>query len=359
MSHYEERLAADKDQIRQRVAAVGGRVEHAVREAVEALLERDHARCYGIALGDLPINREVRAIDGRCHAFVARHLPSAGHLRFVSSVLRLTVALERIGDHAVAIARAAVQLSDSPPPELSARIVELRDHACRMLERAVRAFADGDAELARETKLLARTVDRGFDAAFGELAEKDGARPVRDLFSLLGVLNQLERVGDQAKNVCEETLFELTGETKPPKVYRVLFVGKRDALLGPLATALARKAFPQSGRFQSAGTEPSESLDPVLEGLGESLGLDLEGLAPERLPADPDELGRYHVIVSLCGDCRAELGGVPFHTAYLEWELPRLATGGELDGASLEPLVQQLGAEIRGLMVTLRGEEAS
>ena len=71
---------------------------------MHALLTRDRELAAEVILGDLPINREVRAIDALCHAFVARHLPSAGHLRFVSSVLRLNVELERIGDYAVTIA---------------------------------------------------------------------------------------------------------------------------------------------------------------------------------------------------------------------------------------------------------------
>ena len=55
-----------------------------------ALLTLDRDLAYATVLGDKPINREIRELDRLCHAFVARHLPSAGHLRFVSSVLRLT-----------------------------------------------------------------------------------------------------------------------------------------------------------------------------------------------------------------------------------------------------------------------------
>ena len=69
-----------------------------------------------VVLGDLVVNRRVRKLDSKCHAFVARHLPSAGHLRFVSSVLRLSIALERVGDYAVIIARELAQL-ESPPPQ--------------------------------------------------------------------------------------------------------------------------------------------------------------------------------------------------------------------------------------------------
>ena len=42
--------------------------------------------------------------------------------------------------------------------------------------------------------------------------------------ALLSALNHLERISDQAKNICEETLFTITGETKAPKVYKILFL---------------------------------------------------------------------------------------------------------------------------------------
>ena len=103
MSGYEQRLAEDKAEIRRRVVDVGARVEKAVSSAVDALLSHDRAGAYRLVLEDLPINREVRALNQRCHAFIARHIPSAGHLRFVSSVLQMNVALERIEHRTVCI----------------------------------------------------------------------------------------------------------------------------------------------------------------------------------------------------------------------------------------------------------------
>ena len=114
MSHYEKRLEEDLSTIRNRIEAVAETIEAALHKAVHATLKGDRRLANQIVLDDKPINREIRAIDKLCYAFIARHLPSAGHLRFVSTVLRLNVELERIGDYAVAIAREAVQLSAAP-----------------------------------------------------------------------------------------------------------------------------------------------------------------------------------------------------------------------------------------------------
>ena len=121
MTHYEERLEQDLAAIRERVRDITQRVDVALAHATKALITGDRGLANETILGDLVINRRVRKLDGRCHAFVARHLPSAGHLRFVSAVMRLSIALERIGDYAVVIARELGQLDQEPSETLKAQ----------------------------------------------------------------------------------------------------------------------------------------------------------------------------------------------------------------------------------------------
>ena len=61
------------------------------------------------------------------------------------------------------------------------------------------------------------------------------SRPLKELFALLIILHRMERVADQAKNICEETIFAATGETKPPKTYNILFVDRGNDLASQLA----------------------------------------------------------------------------------------------------------------------------
>ena len=93
MGRYEERLEADLTALRSRVVALGGTLSKALEDAAEAFTTVDVPLASRVIIGDHAINREVRHIDALCHAFVARHVPTAGHLRFVSSVLRLTIAI--------------------------------------------------------------------------------------------------------------------------------------------------------------------------------------------------------------------------------------------------------------------------
>jgi len=119
MSHYEERLANDLDRINSGVRNLAALVERGLKDSMHALLDGDAQLANFTVLRDNRINRASREIDRLCHAFIARHLPGAGHLRLISAVIRLNVALERIGDYAVTISRESLQLSSPPSGRLA------------------------------------------------------------------------------------------------------------------------------------------------------------------------------------------------------------------------------------------------
>ena len=358
MTFYEQRLADDRREIQTRVVAVGRRVRNAVDVALRGLMELDRTACSGVILGDHPINRESRAISRLCHAFIARHLPSGSHLRFVSAVLQMVVGLERIGDYAVTIAREAVQLSRPPGDELKRELRDIGQQATTVLDRSLDAFEAGDALLARETKSQARLVGRTFAEIFHDLTTRGAALPLADAFGYLTVFHRLERVGDQAKNLCEETIFCLTGETKAPRQYEILFVDARCTVVAPLAVALARKVFPESGRYTAVGYQAGESLAPELLTFADEISVDVSELRPRSLPDDSTELERFHVIVGLTAEARARLPRIPYASAYVQWQVPKISDPVQI-AAQLRNISRHLSTEIHDLMTTLRGEEAS
>ncbi len=348
---HQRRLLEDLDKIRRRVAAVGARVDDALGMAVHALMTGDRGLAAETVLNDFPINRTVRELDADCHRFVARHLPSAGHLRTVSSVLRLNIALERIGDYAVTIARETEQLGAPPPEPLASTMQAMADQSRKMYRQAIAAWVDQNADLARGTKGMAGSVDVLLDSAWKELlrmGKEPGAPSMRRMFAFLIICSNLERVSDQAKNICEEAVFAATGETKPPKVYKVLFVDEGNSRLSVLAEAMAHKAFPESGHYTSAGWSPAPAVDPELIAFLDERAMEPSPHVPQSLASMMHKLPAQHIVVSLAGDPRPHLGSVPFSTVVLEWSI-----SGDLPAAT-----EQLADKIAWLMEKCRGEGA-
>ena len=361
-NHYEERLEHDLGRIRGVIKEIAGSVEKALGDAIHAILIGDRALSSHTILGDLPINRRVRELDRMCHGFVAQHLPSAGHLRFVSSVLRLSIALERIGDYAVTLSREQVQLSQPPSHTVSRDIELLGEQSVAMFKQAMSAFHQGNADLALGTKAMADQVEGTFQRVFQDLLREGekGTRPIKDLFATLVILNRIGRVADQSKNICEETVFTATGQTKEPKVYRVLFIDERNASLSQMAALYAQRAFPESGRFSSAGWSPAAKLDTRFEIFMRERGFDLQGAHPTDLATLRDEVDDTHVVISLGGSPWEHFEELPFHTALLEWDVgvDPASFDQERAEAVFDEALKRLKGEIGSLMETLRGEGA-
>lgn len=364
MSIYAERIAQDEASIRERIDGVATSVLRALQGAVRALLTGDRALANATVLGDMAINREIREIDHLCLQFVARHLPSAGHLRFVTAVRRLTIELERVGDYAATIGRAAAYLSAKPPVTVLRDVELMADNAERVLSESIQAFLERNAERARGIRILGDQMASTYHRALVDLirSAEAGDVSIPDLLALQAVLSRLDRVGDQAKNVCEEAIFAATGETKPAKVYRILFVDARHGMASRLAEALARRDYPHVGRYRSAGWDPSgePSVSPACEAFFAEHGLPATSPVAERLIPLWDELSDYHIIVSLEGELRQHVPEVPFDTVQLEWDLGASTSAAEAepDSAALEALLERLSQRLRALSVELRGAEA-
>jgi phosphate transport system protein len=218
-SHQEQRLERDLTWIQDLVDVVGNAMVTAIDDAVRAVLTLDRDLTAATVIGDYTTNRRTRELDRLCHAFVARHLPSAGHLRSVSAVLRLSIALERIGDYATTISRTAGQLSNPPPPVVARDIEMMSEQARRLLGNSLKSFSRRDLELADATMASASQFGRYFDKVFSDLVREGElkSRPVAELFALMATFNRLDRVIQQAKNICEETRFVVTGKSKGEK----------------------------------------------------------------------------------------------------------------------------------------------
>jgi phosphate transport system protein len=350
-------MEADRSEIDRKLRKVSDLIEEQMQHAIQALLTDDVDLASGVILGDRQINRRVKELDYLCHAFIVRHAPSGGHLRFVSAVLRLNVALERVGDYASTIGREVVHLSKPPAPVVARDIELIAKQARRIFRKSLQAFHTRDVALARETYGLADLTDVTLNAVFDALLEAGEAREISlsDAYALLRIVNLIKRVSEQSENVCEQTIFAVTGDRRDPKVFRILFVGERNDRASIIAEAYARKAFPESGTYRSAGPTPAEAVSPELVSFLDEKGVDVRGVVPTSLESALEEPLHFHVIVVVSPGIRERLRDAPFRSVVLEWEMP----GGDgMDEASLDALYRELVVKVQDLMLTLAGPDA-
>ena len=343
-------MERDLEIIRDLLWKIGDDVEGALYNAKKILILRDSDLAYKTVLGDHPINRDARECDRLCHTFIARHLPGAGHLRGIASTTRVSVTLERIGDYAVTICREALQISSPLTAQLSREIDARFDESISILRDARKSFHDGNAEMAIAVIKSARNVQSQMDHVYAALFAEDDRMDGASMSAVFVVFSMLKRVADQAKNICDQTIYAVKGIAKMPKTYRILFLGQPGSGAAQLAAAIGRKDFPQSGYFMAATPGVAEPVSPALLEFLNERGLPEEDLTTEQLEVTKYDLDDFVVIISLEGKVQDYISAVPFHTSALNWKLP--------EGGDLKEKYRVLRDEIHRLMTLMAGDEA-
>lgn len=350
MSHLEERLQRDLDEIHDALTGQSEKVQIAVKNAIKAVQTCDRELSNSIVLNDHPINRQMRKIDRLCHSFIAVHLPSAGPLRQLSAALRVNIELERIGDYAVTIAREALQMGAPPEGGFAHDFDQLCDQTLLMLDQAISAFNDLNADKARSIMPLVASVEGNLSKIYMELMDCSDNSELKQRFALFVIFAHLKRVMDQAKNLCEETVFAVTGEQKAAKVYNILFVSE-DSRLSQIAQAVGRKNHSDSTRIMCTGRTIRELDEESAAFLAQ------HGAAPssegactlESIPADV--LAQQHVLISLDQPPESHFDEIPFHCVALTWDLS------ESDATSIEEVYRDIALRMKDLVQLMRGDE--
>src|SRR5207247_10003622 len=208
-THLEESLQRDIGRIRGKVTCMGELAERSLRDCVKALQERNRQLAYSIILRDQHIDELEQERDRLCLEFLVRQQPVASHLRFAYATIKINLELERVGDYAESIARQILKISSMNFTFPTERFVEIADLSLPMLRNAVLAFVSQDPELARDTMATEEIVDTLKSKINSELIQlrQENRIPLEALNPLMTVARRFERVSDQAKNICEDTLY--------------------------------------------------------------------------------------------------------------------------------------------------------
>jgi phosphate transport system protein len=134
-------------------------------------------------------------------------------LRFILAVIKINAELERVGDQAVNIVQWGMNMIELPASELPVDIPAMATRVRAMVRDALRAFIEGDAELAKHVLESDHEVDRINREAFASLSRSVCAHPDSAVQALdvLSLARNLERVADHATNIAEDVIFWIRG----------------------------------------------------------------------------------------------------------------------------------------------------
>ena len=197
------------ESLRDRILQMSGEVENAVERAMQSLVERNSDLAKEVLAHDDEIDRLELEIDRAWIEIFVLQQPAAGDLRFVIAVAKITPILERIADHAVNIASAAIELNKEPQLKQYVDLPRMTTRAAEMLKQATAAFTRGDSAGARRVIAMDKEIDNVYHKVFADLLEimiNDSATTARAAH-LLFVTKHIERIGDYVKDICELTVY--------------------------------------------------------------------------------------------------------------------------------------------------------
>ena len=210
MSVFDEELQRLKDKI----LKMGSMVEDAIKNSVQALVERDNTLAINVIDKDRVVNTLDVEIDEEAIRLIALRQPKASDLRFITMAMKITTDLERMGDLAVNIAERALELNDEPILKPYIDIPKMRSIAQRMTQDALDAFVRKDKRLARDVIIRDDEVDDLKQVVLHDLAffmVQDPTTVTRAM-KISFVAQYLERIADHATNIAEMVIYLVDGK---------------------------------------------------------------------------------------------------------------------------------------------------
>ncbi|MYC01591.1 MAG: phosphate signaling complex protein PhoU [Chloroflexi bacterium] len=216
MSTVRLTYSADRADVLDRLRLQHARADRSIVDSMQALLRRDLVLARRVSEADEDAKQVRYGIEEAVTSIIALQAPVAGDLRELMSIVAITLNLERIAGHAEGIARIAVFLEDNPVAATEPDLWRMADVVREMLQSATRSFLERDQHLARLTIDRDDEVDELYsdihERLIDRLARAEGNPEESDAIThVIWCSHNLERIGDRALNICERTIFQVTG----------------------------------------------------------------------------------------------------------------------------------------------------
>lgn len=213
-THTDKAFEADLRDLREKLLAMGAKVENLIAQSMKALTERDSALAEKVVAADKDVNRLEVEVDELCRRILALRQPAASDLRLITTALKIVTDLERIGDLAVNIAERSMDLNQVAPLAPYVDTPRLAELAQQQVKKALDAFVSGDVTKAEEVLQGDDLLDALFLKIFNELLAymMEDSKNIRRATALMFIAKHLERIGDHAMNVAEMVVYMVRGK---------------------------------------------------------------------------------------------------------------------------------------------------
>ncbi len=188
-------------------------VRRAVRGAVDAMQSQDVELCDEVIAFDDEIDVRYHRIERSIEEILAQQSPVATDLRLVLAVLHNSIHLERIGDQSVTVAKLTKLSAElETRHDLISGLREMGERAEEMVAAALESFAQRDVERARELVELDELIDRTNRRVADQVLQMAAVPGQQEWgMRMIVVARCIERIGDNAVDIGEQTAFIVTG----------------------------------------------------------------------------------------------------------------------------------------------------
>ncbi len=213
--HSSKQYDLDLEAIQSKVLLMGGLVENQFNDAISCFRSGDAELAEQVIKTDENVNRLEVTLDDTCSHLIVKRQPAANDLRSVMATIKVITDLERIGDEATKIARAAKTIRERGVASLNhyETVHSIANRTSDMLHDALDAFARLDVQQA--TRLIAEDelVDHEFRSIMRTMITfmMEDPRTISAALDTLWVAKAIERIGDHAKNIAEYVIYVVEG----------------------------------------------------------------------------------------------------------------------------------------------------
>ena len=195
---------------------MGSIVEKQIHQCIDALVRQDEKLAEQIIQNDDLVDKLQREIENKCIKLIAKEQPLAIDLRTIITTTKLVTDLERIADYAVDIAKITIRLKNEKYIKELIHIPKMGEIVKNMIRKALDAHVVGDVEGAYAACKMDDEIDVLYRNIFTELINvmEQGQNNYNQIAQFLFISKYLERAGDHITNICEWTIYLVTGEQK-------------------------------------------------------------------------------------------------------------------------------------------------